>query len=108
MQNVDYCEYCDYCQDYADSCFEYSDYCFWIIRIICFLDYSEFRIMCIIVIIVIIGSQFKICIDLILKKMLFGTALFCRISQLDVVWTFGQRAAVASWADTKGWARLPY
>ena len=47
---------------------DYYDFCYWIIRIIC-----------IIMIIVIIASQFKICVDLILKKTLFDTALFCTI-----------------------------
>ena len=57
--------------DYADysSAFgllDYYNYCYWIIHIIC-----------IIVIIVIIASQVKICVDLILKKTLFDTALYC-------------------------------
>ena len=85
--NVDYCDYCDYCQDYSDYCNEYSKNCFLIILIIAFglLDYCDYcfwiiRIIRIIVIIVIIGSQFTICIDLILKKMLFDTVLFCRRS----------------------------
>ena len=68
---------------YSDYCFNYSDYCFWIILIIAFglLDYCDccYWIILIIHIIVIfvIASQFKICVDLILKKMPFDTALFC-------------------------------
>ena len=45
---------------------------YWIIAIL-LLDYFNLFIR----VIVIIASQFKICVDLILKKKLFDTALYC-------------------------------